>query len=422
MHFDRIDGGRKLRVVADKRRGKVMLVRVSFNTPTAKRWQLPAAALLYRLLIKPSTSSGVIVTMAAQRRWVNVCTALGTAPLARADTTHSLQDCMLFPGDAKFIKTETGRDGDRVYRLEFSNGRRMFFWMQEPKPEVDDDNVKKLNESIDNPPAPGADPSPAAGAAGTAGLPNGIPPELMQALMGGAGGQGGGNAEASAQALQALLGGGGGGGGGGGLSEDDEMARAIALSMQEAAGGDEEGTTAADTAQGDNADTAGTPAAATTPAPAGDGISQFDIDSFMADAMNMVGGGSGAAGAASPAPAQSQPVPLSLLVDSGTVDELMGDDVTVQLLLPHLPEGHRSPSDLRSTLLSPQFQQALGSLTGALQTENFNTVFANFNLDPADGQEAVVRGDGVGAFVAALQAAAERKRAQQEGDSNSKDE
>lgn len=37
MHFDRIDGGRKLRVVADKRRGKIMLVRVSLNTPAVKR-------------------------------------------------------------------------------------------------------------------------------------------------------------------------------------------------------------------------------------------------------------------------------------------------------------------------------------------------------------------------------------------------
>lgn len=322
---------------------------------------------------------------------------------------------MLFPGDAKLIKTDTGREADRVYRLEFSNGRRMFFWMQEPKAEVDDANVKKLNESIDNPPAPGAESSSGGGGgnAGATGLPEGIPPELMQALMGGAGGEGG-DAQASAQALQALLGGGGGGGsGGGGLSEDDEMARAIALSMQEAAGGGdtEEGDAGANTDAGANQQDA-----VSTPAPAaagGDGISQFDVDSFMADAMNLMGG-SGAGGAATPAADAVRPVPLSLLVDSGTVDELMSDDATVQSLLPHLPEGQQTPADLRSTLLSPQFQQALGSLSGALQTENFNTVFANFNLDPADGQEAVVRGDGVGAFVSALQAAAQRKRSQGE--------
>ena len=178
---------------------------------------------------------------------------------------------MLFPGDAKFLRTDTGRAGDRVYRLEFSNGRRMFFWMQEPKAETDEEHVSKLNECIDNPPAAGAaDSSPGAGASG---LPDGIPPELMQALMGGSGGGGD-----SAQALQALLGGaggGGGGGGGGGLSEDDEMARAIAMSMQDLGGGDEDGTT---TTGGDNANADGEQSQggdnanpATTPAPAAAG-------------------------------------------------------------------------------------------------------------------------------------------------------
>jgi hypothetical protein len=128
----------------------------------------------------------------------------------------------------------------------------------------------------------------------------------------------------------------------------------------------------------------------------------------------MQSSGPGAAAEQATAETEIRPVPLSLLADSATVDELMTDSATVQSLLPHLPEGQRSASELRSTLLSPQFQQALGSLTGALQGENFNTVFANFELDPADGQDAVVQGDGVGAFVAALQAAADRRKAQEE--------
>ena len=59
-------------------------------------------------------------------------------------------------------------------------------------------------------------------------------------------------------------------------------------------------------------------------------------------------------------------------------------------------------------LTSPEFQNALGSLTSALQTNNFNTVFANFGLDPMDGAEQMARGDGVGAFVRALEARARR--------------
>ena len=55
---------------------------------------------------------------------------------------------------------------------------------------------------------------------------------------------------------------------------------------------------------------------------------------------------------------------------------------------------------------SPQYQQTLASLTSALQSENYNSIFANFGLDPAAGAEALARGNGVEAFLAALEAQA----------------
>ena len=44
-------------------------------------------------------------------------------------------DHLVFPGDAKFEKISTGRDGDRVYSLQFTANasRRFFFWMQVPR-------------------------------------------------------------------------------------------------------------------------------------------------------------------------------------------------------------------------------------------------------------------------------------------------
>ena len=53
---------------------------------------------------------------------------------------------------------------------------------------------------------------------------------------------------------------------------------------------------------------------------------------------------------------------------------------------------------------SPQYQQTLSSLTSALQSENYNSIFANFGLDPAAGAASLARGNGVEAFVAALEA------------------
>ena len=72
-----------------------------------------------------------------------------------------------------------------------------------------------------------------------------------------------------------------------------------------------------------------------------------------------------------------------------------GNESIQQELLSHLPEGLQNNAELIETLRSPQLQQALGALTGALQTDNFNAVFANFGLDPAAGAESLARGNGV---------------------------
>ncbi len=46
---------------------------------------------------------------------------------------------------------------------------------------------------------------------------------------------------------------------------------------------------------------------------------------------------------------------------------VLDDPSVVQTLLPFLPESQRTENDLRSIIRSPQFQQSLNSLTGALE-------------------------------------------------------
>ena len=48
--------------------------------------------------------------------------------------------------------------------------------------------------------------------------------------------------------------------------------------------------------------------------------------------------------------------------------------------------------------------QGVQRLGSALQSQNYSTVLANFELDPMAGQTHMERGDGVGAFLACLQA------------------
>ena len=118
--------------------------------------------------------------------------------------------------------------------------------------------------------------------------------------------------------------------------------------------------------------------------------------------------------------------PLSLLqiIKADDVLPLLQDQQVLQELIPLLPEGLQTKEELEKTLRSPQFKQSLAALSAALQSENFNTVFANFGLDPRDGATSLNSGDGIGAFLQAVQARADRAKNQgnQDGDKMEEDD
>lgn len=59
---------------------------------------------------------------------------------------------IVFPDDFEFKKVEQCKTG-RVYVLIFkSSTRRMFFWMQEPNTEKDEDFCRRVNDVMNNPP------------------------------------------------------------------------------------------------------------------------------------------------------------------------------------------------------------------------------------------------------------------------------
>ena len=62
----------------------------------------------------------------------------------------------------------------RVYVLKFkSSTRKFFFWMQEPKEDKDEENCKKVDDMLNNPPTPGINTGSVSGNSGT-----GLPPAL----------------------------------------------------------------------------------------------------------------------------------------------------------------------------------------------------------------------------------------------------
>uniref|UniRef100_A0A5F5PU99 ADRM1 26S proteasome ubiquitin receptor n=1 Tax=Equus caballus TaxID=9796 RepID=A0A5F5PU99_HORSE len=65
-------------------------------------------------------------------------------------------DLIIFPDDCEFKRVPQCPSG-RVYVLKFKAGsKRLFFWMQEPKTDQDEEHCRKVNEYLNNPPMPGA--------------------------------------------------------------------------------------------------------------------------------------------------------------------------------------------------------------------------------------------------------------------------
>uniref|UniRef100_A0A1X7V801 Uncharacterized protein n=1 Tax=Amphimedon queenslandica TaxID=400682 RepID=A0A1X7V801_AMPQE len=117
-------------------------------------------------------------------------------------------DFIIFPGDAKLLRVSQCTTG-RVFLLKFKdNGRKYFYWLQEPKDDKDEDYMKKVNDCIDNPTA-----AVAANSESAMGEHR-LPQSYMANLLHGAGSDG----TVTHQQLLELLAMSGGAGGGGGTA------------------------------------------------------------------------------------------------------------------------------------------------------------------------------------------------------------
>eukprot|EP00611_Tribonema_gayanum_P008041 TRINITY_DN1750_c0_g2_i2.p2 TRINITY_DN1750_c0_g2~~TRINITY_DN1750_c0_g2_i2.p2 ORF type:complete len:136 (-),score=44.75 TRINITY_DN1750_c0_g2_i2:31-438(-) len=109
-------------------------------------------------------------------------------------------------------------------------------------------------------------------------------------------------------------------------------------------------------------------------------------------------------------------VPLTevLSADDVLATGILNDPQVVEELSRLVPEEQPGGADVEvgETLRSPQLQQALASLTHALQSDNFNSIMSNFGLDAnnPDSMAALSRGDGVQALLSALMHAAKQKK------------
>jgi hypothetical protein len=319
-------------------------------------------------------------------------------------------DLIIFPDDVEFKAVAACTTG-RVFVLKFkTSNKRMFFWMQEPKADKDEELCKKVNENLNNPPAPG---SARAGGGSGAGLPGGLPAGLdfnnlgdselqnllnnmsQQQLMQLFGGSlGGGNASGLASLL----------GGAGGPRVRQARAGANTARTADQAAGAGSGGRARTGAEG-----SGTGAAPTVPVPApapgGAGqsatpIQLSDLQSILSNIQVPPGGEGIGAGSSGPS------VDLSTALTGEALQPILSQEGFLDKVKAFLPAGEEegkevTAADLKGTVQSPQFQQAVSMFSMALQSGQIAPLVREFGL----GDEAVAaatQGD-MGAFVKALQ-------------------
>uniref|UniRef100_A0A671Z1M9 ADRM1 26S proteasome ubiquitin receptor n=1 Tax=Sparus aurata TaxID=8175 RepID=A0A671Z1M9_SPAAU len=296
-------------------------------------------------------------------------------------------DLIIFPDDCEFKRVSQCTTG-RVYVLKFKAGsKRLFFWMQEPKTDKDEEFCRKVNEYLNNPPIPGA-----AGSGGGSGH------ELS--ALGGEGGLQNLLGNMSHNQLMQLIGPTGLGGLGNSRSQSAAATPSSGGAPRSSSSSSQAPTTPVTPAASAVSPTTVAP---TTPAqtpvvPASVGspsshqpIQLSDLQSILAT-MNV------------PAAAQGSAVDLASVCTPEMMAPILTNAEVQQRLLPFLPSGEsllQSADEIQNTLNSPQFQQAMGMFSSALASGQLGPLLSQFGL-PADAVDAANKGD-VEAFARAMQ-------------------
>lgn len=295
---------------------------------------------------------------AGGKLWVKPMARRGEVQLVKVDDLMHFQwrdratlsvdascDYVVFPGDATF-QVDTGREGDRVYALQYgaNASRRFFFWMQTKDSGEDDALVARLNAAMNG--EAGSAPAPAPNGTEGAGL-GGVLRRLRDE---------GAEPETAQQQPSAIT-----------LEGLQSVMQNLGLPP---------------VAQQPRQSSADAP-----PAPA-DGVSSEAFQRAMAGALTAI----------------STPLSLTDILTPANIQAsaILDDDAIVSRLVEHLPESQRSQAELVELARRPQFRQAIHQLAQALRApDNVASIFANFGLQPQTDP------DPIRAFLAAIQAAAE---------------
>ncbi|XP_060529044.1 proteasomal ubiquitin receptor ADRM1 homolog isoform X2 [Cylas formicarius] len=286
-------------------------------------------------------------------------------------------DLIIFPDDCEYIKVPQCATG-RVYLLKFkSSNRKFFFWLQEPRNDKDDENCKRVNELLNN---------PSSAVQQTQG-----PDQDLQSLL---------NNMSQSQLMQLF----GGAGQIGGLSS--------LLGTIRGPGGSARTTTPAithrTTASTPTTNTVSSPSTPATPQNAPIPVTTpaaprparaFEPSpiqlAHLQDFLQRIAPVSGSQ-------QQQQPTPQQSALTGEALTGILNNPDALQQLQQHLPPVDENTQEaLRTTLASPQFQQAVSQFSSALESGQLGPVVSQLAVNP-DAVAAAASGN-MQEFVKALE-------------------
>jgi len=311
-------------------------------------------------------------------------------------------DLIIFPDDCEFKKCTQCKDGSRVYLLKFkASSRKLFFWMQEPKVDADDDYVWKVNDALNG--GTGANPRGSDSSENV--TPSGSEAD-MQSLLG----------SMSQSQLMQLLGGMSNMGESGLLSQLQQLAPGLALGGSGTGGSG--GGTATETrgSTGSSAPKAESllnktkkPSAqpANPPKSSSSTAGPIQLEDLQVILNRMQPGTGG----------NNVQVDLASAVNSESIRRITACPKTVTKLAPLLPQfgGPEIPAEdrlagkpdekrqkeVQETLQSPQFQNALSAFCAAFPSGQLGPLVSQFGMG-ADAVNAAKNGN-LEAFLNAIQ-------------------
>ncbi|KAK7863737.1 hypothetical protein R5R35_011142 [Gryllus longicercus] len=387
-------------------------------------------------------------------------------------TTGTVEDdLIIFPDDCEFKRVTQCTTG-RVYVLKFkSSSRKFFFWVQEPKTDKDEENCRRINEVLNNPPTPGsarsggATPdSPvsrtlrnvlSADGGDLQNLLNNMSQQQLMQLFGGVGQIGGlssllgtmsrpstsqsGRSGASASTTAATATTSSSTSSVASAGSTDTKTSTTAATTEPKTTSTTTATTTSTSAAAVTTTTVATSAPTTTTAAAPTSTSSGGQPAIqLSDLQNFL------SGLSAPQPGgQGSGVDLAQAITTDNLSTVLVEPGLAEALQQHLPAvaaiagsgaGQTASDQLRSTLSSPQFQQALSMFSAALQSGQLGPVMQQLEVGP-EAVDAANQGN-MEEFVRALQRASlgsqpdtpqsptsgggEEKRPKRDGDNSGK--